>query len=133
MNWRYNRQLLECFLCSVAANKFTIDFVAHTCRFQLLILSARMNSWTVMLYNLSIMLRCVMFPLVLFSLLITKPLIQSKCHRLQNVRDLLIRICFSIHFFGLNLSCPRILIWGSIEKQIHKEDGLELLEHMLFR
>ena len=74
-----------------------------------------------------------MFKLVLFSLLITKPLIQSKCHRLQNVSDLLIFICFSIHFFDLNLGCPRILLGGSTEQQMHKEDDLVLLEHMLFR
>ena len=33
-----------------------------------------------------------MFQLVLFSLLITKPLIQSKCHRSQSVIDVLIRM-----------------------------------------
>ena len=41
------------------------------------------------------MLRCVMFQLVLFSLLITKPLIQSKCHHLQSVIDALIRMFFN--------------------------------------
>ena len=79
------------------------------------------------------MLRCVIFKLVFFSFLITKPLIQSKCNCLQNVMDLLIRICFLIHFVDLNLSCPRIILGGSIEQQMHKEDGLVLLEHMLFR
>ena len=74
-----------------------------------------------------------MFQLVLFPFMITKPLIQLKCYRLQNVMDLLMCTCFSIRFVDQNLSCPRIILRGSIEQQIRKEDGLVLLEHMLFR
>ena len=60
------------------------------------------------------MLRCVMFQLVLFSLLITKPLIQSKYHLLQNVRDLLIRLFFNSFFwseFKLSQNSYRRINW----------------------